>query len=127
MVVLLSKAAISFKTVRNYLILLTMLLGAAIGKSSIAAARSMMGDNKYDELLKASQELYKLLVAQSGEENESAIHAGKVYAVNLQKANRGEEARELLMKLLANSKQLLGPHHSTFNVVEMVLKRDNTC
>ena len=60
MVVLLSTAAISFKTVRNYLMLLTMLLGAAIGKSSIAAARSMMGDNKYDELLKASQATRKV-------------------------------------------------------------------
>ena len=39
-------------------------------------------------------------------------YAGKNYALRLRKANRGEEARELLTKLLATSKRILGPDHN---------------
>jgi len=49
------------------------------------------------------------------------MNAGKNYAGELQDANRGGEARELLAKLLATSKQVLGPHHSTTKKVESVL------
>lgn len=40
------------------------------------------------------------------------IDACKTLAIQLQNANRGEEARELLVKLLAISRQVLGPHHN---------------
>ena len=40
------------------------------------------------------------------------MNAGKNYAGELQDANRGVEARELLAKLLATSKQVLGPDHN---------------
>jgi hypothetical protein len=41
--------------------------------------------------------------------------------VRLQKANRGEEARELLMKLLAKSKQVFGSDHNITKEVESML------
>jgi hypothetical protein len=72
--------------------------------------------------LKASQELYELRIAAFGEEHEHTIDAGIDYAINLRKANRREEARELLTKLLAMSKQVLGPHHNTTKKVESELK-----
>jgi hypothetical protein len=65
-----------------------------------------------EEVLKASQELYEMRVAKYGEGNEYTITAGKIYAGHLQKVNRGEDARRLLMKLSATSKQVLGPHHT---------------
>jgi hypothetical protein len=55
-------------------------------------------------VLKASHELYELRIAKLGDEHYYTIDAGKNYAEILQKANRREEARELLMKLLATSK-----------------------
>jgi hypothetical protein len=94
----------------------------ATAKSNIADAKSMYGDgNNNEELMKASQELYKLRIA-DGEENEYTIHDGMVHAINLRKANRGEEAMELLMKLLATSKQVFGPHHNVTKGVESELK-----
>jgi hypothetical protein len=42
---------------------------------------------------------------------------------NLQRANRGGEAMDLLMKLLVTSKQVLGSHHNTTKEVEKVLKK----
>lgn len=88
--------------------------GIATVKSDIAHAKSMFeGGNNDEERLKASQDLYKLRVIKHGEKHEYAILAGKTYAANLLKFNRGEEARELLTKLLATSKQVLGPHHNT--------------
>ena len=66
--------------------------------------------------------MYELRVTKFGEENEFTIMWGKSYAINLQKANHGGEARELLTKLLAVSKQVLGPHHNTTKEVTSVLK-----
>jgi hypothetical protein len=98
--------------------------GVANAKRNIALARSKYeGCNNDEEVLKANQELYELRVAKLGEEHENTIIAGKSYAINLHKANREEEARNLSMKLLAMSKQVLGPHHNTTKEVESVLKK----
>jgi hypothetical protein len=88
--------------------------GVATAKANIALAKSKYeGGNNNEEMLKASQELYELRIAKLGEKNEYTIHAGRKYAIRLRKTNRGDEARELLTKLLATSKQVLGPHHNT--------------
>jgi hypothetical protein len=97
--------------------------GVANAKSNIANAKSMYGGgNNDEELLRASQEMYELRIAELGDENEYAIEAGKIYAIDLRKANRRDEARELLTKLLATSKQVLGPHHNTTKDVESELE-----
>jgi hypothetical protein len=69
--------------------------GIATAQVNIAVAKTQCERGNIEEILKASQDVYKLCVAQYGEENESTIHADKVYAVNLQKANHGKEAREI--------------------------------
>jgi hypothetical protein len=98
----------------------------ATAKSNIALAKSEYEGGNNEELLKASQELYEMGVAELGEENEYTIRDGKNYAIHLRKANRGDEARELLTKLLATSKQVLGPHHSIkTKEVESELERFN--
>ena len=98
--------------------------GVATAKANIAYTKSKYeGGNNNEEILKASQELYELHIAEDGEGNEYTICAGKDYAVDLQKANRGGEARELLTKLLAMSKQVLGPHHNTTKGVASELER----
>jgi hypothetical protein len=75
----------------------------------IAYARSMYeSGNNNEELLRASQELYELRIAKFGGESEYTIHAGRIHAIDLRKANRGDEARELLTKLFATSKRVLG-------------------
>jgi hypothetical protein len=85
--------------------------GIAIAKRSIAIAKSKyQGGNNDEELLKASQELYEIRVAEFGDRNEDTIHASRNYAIDLL-TNRGDEARELLTKLLATSKQVLGPQY----------------
>jgi hypothetical protein len=56
-----------------------------------------------------------------GEGHEDTIHGGEKYADALQKANRGDEARELLTKLLSTSKQVLGPHHNTTKELQSML------
>ena len=61
-------------------------------------------------------------VAEHGKKNGYTIRAGKNYAINIQNANRGDEARDLLAKLLATSKQVLGPHHSTTKKVKSTLE-----
>jgi hypothetical protein len=94
----------------------------AIAKCNIAIAKSKYGSNN-EELVKASQELYELRVAEHGEEHEYTIEAGKIYAIDLRKANRGDEARELLTKLLITSKRVLGPHHNTTKELEKELKK----
>jgi len=43
------------------------------------------------------------------------------YALRLRKANSEGDARELLTKLLATSKRILGPHHNTTKEVEATL------
>ena len=73
-------------------------------------------------MLRSVQKLYELRVAEYGEEHEYTICAGMVYAGGLHDANhRGEEGRELLTKLLATSKQVLGPYHGTTKQVESLL------
>ena len=57
--------------------------------------------------------------------NVKTINAGKNYALRLQKANRREEARDLLTKLLATSKQVFGPHHNSTKIIESILQRAN--
>jgi hypothetical protein len=94
--------------------------GVATAKINIALADDS-GNN--EELLRASQELYEMGVAEFGEETEYTIKVGKQYASNLRKANRGDEARELLTKLLTTSKQVLGPDHKTTKEVESELKK----
>jgi hypothetical protein len=95
--------------------------GVATAKANIALARSMYENGNTEEVLKASQELYELRVAEWGEENEYTIKSGKNYAINLQKADRQEEARELLMKILATSKQVFGSDHKITKEVESKL------
>jgi hypothetical protein len=95
--------------------------GIANAKRNIAIAKSIYEDENSEELLETSRELYELRIAQLGEESECTIRAGKNYAIDLQNANRGDEARELLMKLLATSKQVLGPNHNTTKEVELAI------
>jgi hypothetical protein len=97
--------------------------GIAVAKKNLALAKSKYeGENSNkEELMKASQELYKIRVAELGEESEYTIIAGKNYAIRLQKSNRQEEARELLMKLLATSKQVFGSDHNITKSVESML------
>jgi hypothetical protein len=54
--------------------------------------------------------------------NEYTISAGKTYALSLQDANRDDEARELLIKLLSTSKQVLGSHHNLTKEVELAFQ-----
>ena len=98
--------------------------GVATAKASIAIAKSKYddGNNNNEELLKVSQELYELRIAEYGDEHYYTIDAGKIYALRLQKANCGVEARELLMKLLLTSKQVLGPHHNITKEIESELE-----
>jgi hypothetical protein len=96
--------------------------GIAIAKANIAYAKSKyeVGNNN-EEVLKASQELYEMRIAEYGEESEYTIDAGIIYALRLQTANCREEAGELLMKLLATSKQVFGSDHNITKSVESML------
>jgi len=100
--------------------------GIATAKANIAIAKSKYEGGSNEEVLKASEELYKVRAAELGEQNELTIHAGRNYAIDLHNANRRDEARELLVKLLATSKQVLGPHHNTTMEVELALNRQCT-
>jgi hypothetical protein len=93
----------------------------AIAKISIAATKSMYEGDNNEEVLKASQELYEMRVAKYGEEHKHTIDAGRIYAINLQKVNRGDEAMELLTKLLVKSKQVFGSDHNITKSVESML------
>jgi hypothetical protein len=98
--------------------------GIAVSKANIAIAKSKYeGGNNNEEVLKANKELYELRVSEDGDEDEYTIRAGKHYAINLQKSNRGEEARELLTKLLATSKQVFGSDHNITKDIESELKQ----
>jgi hypothetical protein len=100
--------------------------GIAIAKKNIALAKSMYEDgNNNEELLKTSQELYELRVAEYGEGHEVTIRAGNNFAIDLRKANRWGEARDLLTKLNATSKQVLGHHHNITKDIESELKQIN--
>jgi hypothetical protein len=91
----------------------------ANAKANIAIAKSKYeGGNNNEDLMMASRDLYALRIAELGEENEYTIEAGRNYAINLRNANRGDEARDLLTKLLATSKQVLGSDHKTTKKVE---------
>ena len=68
-----------------------------------------------------SQEMYKLRIAEYGEGHEDTIKSGTKYALRLRKANRGDEARELLTILLATSKQVFGSDHNITKSVESML------
>ena len=98
--------------------------GIATAKADIAYAKSMYeSGNNDEELLKANKEVYELRVAKIGEEHEYTFDAGRNYAIELLNANRGDEARALLTKLLITSKQVLGPHHNVTKDVESELKK----
>jgi hypothetical protein len=94
----------------------------APAKGNIAIAKSKYeGGNNNEELMKASQELYEMRVAEFGDGHYYTIDAGKIYAIDLKKANRREEAREPLMKLLATSKQVFGSDHNITKGIEATL------
>ena len=98
--------------------------GIATAKVHMAFAKSKYeGTGNLKEMVKASQEMYKLRIAELGNVHEHTIRAGVIYAINLRRANRGDEARELLTKLLATSKQLYGSEHNITKEVESTLKR----
>ena len=97
--------------------------GIAMAQANIAIAKSKYEGGNNEEVLKASKELYDLRIAEFGEENGYTICAGKNYALRLQKADRGDEAGELLTKLLATSMQVLGPHHNITKEVELLLSQ----
>jgi hypothetical protein len=62
-----------------------------------------------------------LRIAEDGDEHYYTIDAGKNYADILQKSNRQEEARELLIQLLATSKQVFGSDHNITKSVESMI------
>jgi hypothetical protein len=96
--------------------------GVASAKSNIASAKSAYkGQRNNEELLRALHEVYEFSISEYGEKNEHTIHAGAAYAVQLQNCNRGDEGIELLMKLLATSKRVLGPDHITTKEIEAKL------
>jgi hypothetical protein len=98
--------------------------GIATAKSNIADAKlKYEGGNNDEELVTTSQELYELHIAEHGDEHYYTIISGKSYAINLQLANRRGEARELLTKLLATSKQVLGLHHKSPRRLSQCSKR----
>jgi len=96
--------------------------GIVIAKTNIALAKSYYEVGTNEEVLKACQEVYELRVVELGEKHADTIHSGKSYAIDLQKADREEEARELLTKLLATSKQVFGSHHNTTKEIESQLE-----
>jgi len=95
--------------------------GIAIAKRNRAVATSKYEGGSNEEVLETSRKLYELRIAELGEESEYTIHAGKQYAIDLHDANRGDEARELMIKLLATSMQVLGPDHNVTKDVESTL------
>jgi hypothetical protein len=95
-------------------------------KANIAFAKSKYeGGNNIEELLNASHKMYELRIAKFGEEHEYTIRAGRNYAIDLLKANRGDEARELLTKLLTTSKQVFGSDHNNTKDIESTLQCAN--
>jgi hypothetical protein len=92
--------------------------GVACAKGGIAIAKSKYEGGNNKEMLKASQELYELRIAEYGDEHYYTIDAGMRYAYNLRKVKRETEVRDLLTKLLVTSKRVLGPHHNTTKAVD---------
>jgi hypothetical protein len=97
--------------------------GIATAKSNIAAAKFDYKGYNNEEMLKANQEMYESRVAEHGEKDGYTIRAGKILAMSLQDQNRWGEARELLSKLSATSKQVYGAHHNTTKEIELELKK----
>ena len=121
------RAAVYFQKVLKVSKAIGNVESIAAAKTNIAVAKSVYeSGNSEEELIKASRELYKSRVAKFGEENDYTIIAGKIYALRLQEANRRDEARVLLTKLLATSKQVLGPCHTITKEVESLLLNGNT-
>ena len=96
--------------------------GIATAKANIAVAKAMYECVNHEELLQASQKLYELRVVEYGEQHVDTIDAGRSYAINLHIANRGDEAMDLLTKLLATSKQVFGPDHNIAKEVASALE-----
>ena len=71
-----------------------------------------------------SRELYELRVAEHGQEyvNTPFVRV-KTALSNCKKANHAGEARELLTKFLATSKQVLGPHRNINKGFQLHLQR----
>ena len=93
--------------------------GIAAANSNIVRAKSKYeGDSIEEEVLEASRVFYEACVANNGEEHEQTISAGNNYALRLLINNHREKASELLTKLLATSKQVLGPHHNITKRIE---------
>jgi len=98
--------------------------GIATAKGNIVYAKSMYeGGNNNEELLNSTHDVYKLRAAEYGEKNDYTIRAGKILAMSLQNANCWGEARELLTKLLATSKQVYSAHHNTTKEIVPELKK----
>ena len=96
--------------------------GVKTAKSNIACAKSTnKGQRNNEELLRALQEDYEFSISKYGENTERTIQQATTYAVQLQNCNRGDEGIELLMKLLATSKRVLGPDHITTKGIEAKL------
>jgi hypothetical protein len=99
----------------------------AHARRNIACAKFNYEGYNNEEMLKANQEMYESRVAERGEKNDYTIRAGKILAMSLQDQNRGGEARELLTKLLATSKQVYGAHHNTTKEIELeLIKNEKT-
>jgi hypothetical protein len=96
--------------------------GIVTTKGNIAMAKSKYNDgNNIEEILETYREAHELRVAEYGEVHEYTIRAGTNYAAALQNANRGGQARELLTKLLATSKQTFGSHHNITKDIRLEL------
>jgi len=63
--------------------------GIAHAKASIAVAKSLYEVGNNEEVLKTSHESYELHVSKFGDDDGDTIHTGLIYAINLQRANRG--------------------------------------
>lgn len=92
---------------------------AATAKRNIAHAKSECNSGiNLEEAVKASKELYakelydKCINKYGEEDDDTIIYAGKICAAQLRKANRGDEAIELLTKLLTTSIQVFGSDHN---------------
>lgn len=94
--------------------------GVAIAlKNSAQVKRYHRG--KKGKLLRLSQNLYDGYVVKRGEDSLLAIDAGLSFAIDLVNANREEEAEQLLTKLVAISKRVLGSEHGITREAETEL------
>ena len=96
--------------------------GVAAAKTNIAFVKSMFVDGNNEELLKAHQEMCELPVVEFGKGDALTIHEGRIYAIELQSANRRGGGKGTFENLLATSKQVHGYHHTTTKDVASALK-----